>query len=215
MQNICLYEANVSIFTYMLFLLSVHLINYGSFRNTMIYISSHKIEGGGSQSSQLEPTCLQVARPCVVVTVVVASDPGPPVVVEAVVGPAVVEAVVGPAVVEAVVGPAVVEAVVGPAVVEAAVDPAVEVVEAGGQRRKFARPPARWPDVGLGKPRNLEPQTQTGTNSSPRISALEAFWSCKRKIRNFGSKWVKSRVKSQKPSNYQFAAMKIQAVGYC
>ena len=101
------------------------MINYGSFRNTIIYISSHTIEGGGSESSQLEPTCLQVARPCVVVTVVVASDPGPPVVVEAVVGPAVVEAVVGPA------------------VVEAAVDPAVEVVEAGGQRRKFARPPAR------------------------------------------------------------------------
>ena len=76
------------------------MINYGSFRNTIIYISSHTIEGGGSESSQLEPTCLQVAGPCVVV----ASDTGP-----LVVGAAVVEAVVGPAVVEAVVGPAVVE----------------------------------------------------------------------------------------------------------
>ena len=51
----------------------------------------------------------------------------------------VVVVVVGPAVVVVVVGPAVVVVVVGPAVVVVVVD----VVEAGGQRRKSLRPPAQ------------------------------------------------------------------------
>lgn len=62
-------------------------------------------------------------------------------------GPLVV--VVGPAVVVVVVGPAVVVVVVGAAVVVAAVD----VVEAGGQRRKSLRPPVHDPTLTL---ENLE-----------------------------------------------------------
>ena len=98
----------------------------------------------GSESSQLEPyaykfMCLQVAGPCVVV---VPASPGLLVVV----------VVVGPAVVVVVVGPAVVVVVVGPAVVVVVVD----VVEAGGQRRKSLRPPVHDPTLTL---ENLESPT--------------------------------------------------------
>ena len=92
--------------------------------------------------------CLQVAGPCVVV---VPASPGLLVVV-VVVGPAVVVVVVGPAVVVVVVGPALVVVVVGPAVVVVVVD----VVEAGGQRRKSLRPPVHDPTLTL---ENLESPT--------------------------------------------------------